>query len=149
MPPADRASAGTTLHPVATEPPVLAFDVGRLDRPSLAAIDAVARVVLVARRAGYRVRLRNASPAFLDLLQLCGMAGIVAPVAVEPALAPRAHATRPSPRRRTARGRPGRPDDDESVVEVKRQPEKREESLRVEEEDDPGDPVAGELEHLQ
>lgn len=49
--------------------------VGRLDAcaPDLSLIDALARLQLVARRRGSRVRVRHASAELWDLLQLCGL----------------------------------------------------------------------------
>jgi hypothetical protein len=41
--------------------------------PRLAAVDAIARVALGARRGGRPFRLEHASPALLDLLALCGL----------------------------------------------------------------------------
>jgi hypothetical protein len=47
-------------------------DGGALRDPQLAAIDAIARVALGARRGGRRFRLEHAGPGLLDLLRLCG-----------------------------------------------------------------------------
>jgi anti-anti-sigma regulatory factor len=41
--------------------------------PDLAALDALARVQLAARRAGLELRLRHASPDFGALVALCGL----------------------------------------------------------------------------
>ncbi|HEY8632175.1 MAG TPA: hypothetical protein VIL50_03400 [Candidatus Limnocylindrales bacterium] len=56
-------------HPVACE-------VGTL-RPNLAAVDAVARLALAARRLDRGIRLLDAPPALRELLALAGLASIV------------------------------------------------------------------------
>jgi anti-anti-sigma regulatory factor len=43
----------------------------------LAALDALARVQLAARRAGLELRLRHASPGFCELVALCGLEGVL------------------------------------------------------------------------
>lgn len=48
-------------------------DVGALGAPDLAAVDAVARLRLTARRRGRVLRLRNPTPALLALLELVGL----------------------------------------------------------------------------
>jgi hypothetical protein len=50
----------------------LVCDGGAVREPQLAAIDALARVALGARRAGRPFRLEHAGPALLELLHLCG-----------------------------------------------------------------------------
>ncbi|MEU2063141.1 STAS domain-containing protein [Streptomyces sp. NPDC013455] len=52
---------------------VLVCDVGGLGPPGLAAVDLLARLELTARRAGGRIRLRNADPALHALLGLVGL----------------------------------------------------------------------------
>jgi hypothetical protein len=52
---------------------VLVIDVGALGEQDAAAIDALARLQLVARRLGGRVRLRNASPELQELLRFMGL----------------------------------------------------------------------------
>ncbi|MGW1192069.1 STAS domain-containing protein [Streptomyces sp. NPDC002559] len=53
-------------------------DVGGVVRPDLALVEAIARLVLVARRAGgRRLRLRNASPELRSLLDLVGLADVM------------------------------------------------------------------------
>jgi ABC-type transporter Mla MlaB component len=86
-------------------------DAGALVDPDLAAIDALARLQLTARRLGCRIRLRGACGELRDLLSLSGLDEVVS---VSERLRPQ----------------PGR------------QAEEREPSLGVEEEGDPGDPVA-------
>ncbi|PCG87567.1 hypothetical protein CIB93_02410 [Streptomyces sp. WZ.A104] len=53
-------------------------DVGGVVRPDLTAVEAVARLALVARRAGHTLRLRRAEPEFRALLDLVGLAEVVA-----------------------------------------------------------------------
>ncbi|MET7438437.1 STAS domain-containing protein [Streptomyces sp. NPDC005568] len=52
---------------------VVICDVAGLGPPGLAAVDALARLELTARRAGGRIRLRNADPALRALLGLVGL----------------------------------------------------------------------------
>jgi anti-anti-sigma regulatory factor len=48
-------------------------DVGGLTHPNLAAVNAVARLQLTARRLGCRFRLRDAGPELVALLDLVGL----------------------------------------------------------------------------
>ncbi|WP_234386505.1 STAS domain-containing protein [Streptomyces sp. ERV7] len=48
-------------------------DVGALVRADLAAVEAVARLCLTARRAGGRLTIRNAGPGLVALLELTGL----------------------------------------------------------------------------
>lgn len=48
-------------------------DVGGLGPPGLTAVDLLARLELTARRAGGRIRLRDADPALRSLLTLVGL----------------------------------------------------------------------------
>lgn len=57
----------------ATDADVLVCDVAGLGPPVLAAIDALARLQLTARRAGGRIRLRNPAPHLRELLHLVGL----------------------------------------------------------------------------
>ncbi|MFE7479960.1 STAS domain-containing protein [Streptomyces sp. NPDC057552] len=52
-------------------------DVGGVDRADLALVEAVARLALVARRAGRRLRLRGVSPELRALLDLVGLEDVV------------------------------------------------------------------------
>ncbi|WSL16850.1 STAS domain-containing protein [Streptomyces sp. NBC_01283] len=52
---------------------VLVCDVAGVGPPVLAAIDALARLQLTARRAGGRIRLRNPAPPLRELLDLVGL----------------------------------------------------------------------------
>ena len=79
--------------------------------PDAAALDALARLQLMARRLGLQVRLSGASAELVELLSLAGLLGVL-------------------------------PVNGPSGVEPRRQPEQREERGGVEEEGDPGDPVA-------
>ena len=87
----------------------LVCDVGAVVRADLAAVDALARVQLAARRLGCRMLLQRASP---ELRELLAYAGLTEALPLRPALR----------------------------LEPQRQPEEREERLRVEEEREPGDP---------
>ncbi len=53
-------------------------DVGGVERPDLALVEAVARLALVARRAGRQLRLRRVGPELQELLELVGLADVVA-----------------------------------------------------------------------
>ncbi|MFG2650130.1 STAS domain-containing protein [Streptomyces sp. NPDC048436] len=57
----------------ATGADVLVCDVADLGPPVLAAIDALARLQLTARRAGGRIRLRDPAPHLTELLHLVGL----------------------------------------------------------------------------
>lgn len=52
---------------------ILVCDVAGLGPPVLAAIDALARLQLTARRAGGRIRLRDPAPHLSELLHLVGL----------------------------------------------------------------------------
>ncbi|QTE00505.1 STAS domain-containing protein [Streptomyces cyanogenus] len=52
---------------------VVVCDVGGIGPPGLAAVDLLARLELTARRAGGRIRLRDADPALQALLGLVGL----------------------------------------------------------------------------
>jgi anti-anti-sigma regulatory factor len=53
------------------------FDVGELNDPDAATVDALARLQLTARRMGRRIRLLNACGELRDLLTLMGLAEVV------------------------------------------------------------------------
>lgn len=55
-------------------------EVGALGRPTVVTVNALARLQLVARRHGCRIRLRGAGPELLMLLELVGLTDIVGPV---------------------------------------------------------------------
>jgi ABC-type transporter Mla MlaB component len=99
----------------------VACDVAALTEPDAVTIDALARLQLTARRLGYRVELRRACEELEDLLSLTGLLGVLT-----------------GHRARVA-----------SAVESWREPELREQLLRVEEEADPRDPTVGDLQDLQ
>jgi anti-anti-sigma factor len=61
----------------ATGASLVVFDVGGVTQANAAAVDAVCRVHLAARRVGCRLRLRHASPELLDLLDLTGLCDVV------------------------------------------------------------------------
>jgi hypothetical protein len=54
------------------ESPVVLYDVSRVP-PDAATVDALARMLLDARRCGYGVRLCNASPQLLELIDFMGL----------------------------------------------------------------------------
>ncbi len=81
----------------------LRVDVGSVERPTLATVDALARLRLSAARLGLELRLRGAGDELAALLELAGLAAVLG-------------------------------------VEVRRQPEEREEAVGAEEEGDLGDP---------
>ncbi|HZX40045.1 MAG TPA: STAS domain-containing protein [Streptomyces sp.] len=66
-------ATGAVPAPRATE---AICDVGELTHPNLAAVDALARLQLTARRLGCRIRLRNAGHELLSLLDLVGLVGL-------------------------------------------------------------------------
>ncbi|MEV0323998.1 STAS domain-containing protein [Streptomyces sp. NPDC050658] len=65
------AAAHATLQ--ATGADVLVCDVAGVGPPVLAAVDALARLQLTARRAGGRIRLRDPAPHLTELLDLVGL----------------------------------------------------------------------------
>jgi ABC-type transporter Mla MlaB component len=56
---------------------VVHCDVGRVDRPDVVAVDALARLQLGAQRTGCTIRLRNASPELLELVAVMGLADVL------------------------------------------------------------------------
>ena len=56
---------------------VVPYDV-RCLRADAVVVDALARLQLAARRRGCRVRLRNASPALIDLVAFMGLTDVLA-----------------------------------------------------------------------
>lgn len=105
--------------PDESQPGVAICNVIAIAHLGLHAIDALARLQLEARRRGHRIALSNASPELVDLLDFAGLSSVL------PCL-----------------------ESADLVVEVKRQPEEREEPLGVEKEGDAADPVAGDLHGL-
>ena len=64
---------------LASDADVAVLDVGLLTSPDAATVDALARVLLTARRLGRTVRLRHASPRLLELLELFGLDDVLPP----------------------------------------------------------------------
>lgn len=58
---------------LASDADVAVLDVATLTAPDAATVDALARVLLTARRLGRDVRLRHASPRLVELLELFGL----------------------------------------------------------------------------
>jgi hypothetical protein len=58
-------------------PGTVGCDVGAVDGPALPTVDVLARLALAARRGRSRMRLEHASPAILELLELCGLAEVL------------------------------------------------------------------------
>jgi ABC-type transporter Mla MlaB component len=54
------------------ESPVVLCDVSRA-RPDAATVDALARMLVIAKRRGYSLRLCNASPQLLELIDFMGL----------------------------------------------------------------------------
>ncbi|MDQ0794389.1 ABC-type transporter Mla MlaB component [Streptomyces sp. B1I3] len=84
-----RLEALLRIRPQAADPPVavrvIDCDVGGVIRPDLALVEAVARLGLVARRAGgVELRLRNVPAEVGTLLELVGLAGVVGDVRPRP-----------------------------------------------------------------
>jgi hypothetical protein len=71
---ADVKAACERLHALARGGDIdaVACDVSEL-AAELAAVDALARLALVARRLGCPLKVRRASPALRDLVELCGL----------------------------------------------------------------------------
>jgi ABC-type transporter Mla MlaB component len=104
---------------------VFVCDVGAIVEPDVAAVDALARLQLAARRAGCLIDLQGVAPGLGDLLELMGLAEIFP-----------CHAA-------SGGGSSG------SAFEARREAEQREQPPRVEEEADPGDAVVADLEDLE
>ena len=85
-------------------------DVSHLSDPDGAAVDALARLQLTARRCGREIRLLHPSAELQELLTLSGLDAVIPQCAA-------------------------------SGVEPRRQPEQREQTIGIEEERDPGDPL--------
>jgi ABC-type transporter Mla MlaB component len=64
----ERSEAGTVV-----------WDVGGLEDPDGAALDALARLQLIACRQGHRGRLRHAHAGLLELLSLSGLSDVLPP----------------------------------------------------------------------
>jgi ABC-type transporter Mla MlaB component len=103
---------------------VFVCDVCALVEPDVAAVEALARLQLAARRAGCRIALQGVGPELGDLLDLLGLAD---------ALPCRAAWRAPT---------------SGSALEARGQPEQREEPLGVEEEADPADRSVADLDDL-
>jgi hypothetical protein len=70
---ADRASAGL----IRCGPGIVTCDVGAIDEPALPTIEVLSRLALAARRGRGQMRLEHASPAILELIELCGLAQVL------------------------------------------------------------------------
>jgi hypothetical protein len=60
---------------------VVICDVGGVEDPDAVTVDALARLQLIARRLGRRLRFRHPCDELLDLVALMGLAGVVPVVA--------------------------------------------------------------------
>jgi hypothetical protein len=69
---ADVTTACERLHALAGDVDVITCDVSAL-AAELAAVNALARLALVARRLGCPLRVRRVSPELRDLVELCGL----------------------------------------------------------------------------
>jgi ABC-type transporter Mla MlaB component len=65
------------LSPRAGAPVVVTCDVAALSHPDAASVEALARLQLLARRSGCRVRLRDACVELRDLLELMGLSEVL------------------------------------------------------------------------
>jgi ABC-type transporter Mla MlaB component len=63
----------TTLGKEGSNPDLVICDVGELLHVDVAAVDALARLQLTARRLGFQVRLRHASNELTELLGFMGL----------------------------------------------------------------------------
>ncbi len=62
---------------MAGERVVVSVDLGGLTDADLATVEALARLRLVATRAGGRLELRNVPPALAELLELAGLTAVL------------------------------------------------------------------------
>jgi STAS domain-containing protein len=99
----------------------LVCDAGAARAVDLGTLDTLARLALAARRHRLSLVVEHPPRALVDLLELCGLAVLLA---------------------RLQSDRAG-------SVEAGGQAEQRKEALGIEEEHDPGDPIAVDLEHLE
>ncbi len=99
----------------------LVCDAAEVRVVDLGTLDALARLGLAARRHGLELIIECPPRGLLDLLDLCGLGGLLARLQFAA----------------------------DGSVEAGGQAEEREVALGVEEEHDPGDPTAVELEHLE
>jgi ABC-type transporter Mla MlaB component len=58
-------------------PGIVRCDVEAVDESTLPTVDVLARLALAARRGRSEMRLEHASPAILELLELCGLAEVL------------------------------------------------------------------------
>ncbi len=89
----------TLLNDPAERAAPVECDVGGVERADLALVEAVARLALVARRAGRQLRLRRVGPELQGLLDLVGLADVVA---LEGPVSPRESPPEAGPAARTA-----------------------------------------------
>ena len=57
--------------------PVIACDARYIVEPDIGTVDALARLVLAARRLGFGVRLECAAPDLVELIELAGLCDVV------------------------------------------------------------------------
>ena len=141
QPPAIRDLCARADVEIDHAPGALVFDARRVDEPDLSTVEAVARLALTARRRRREVRIERLPRGLVDLLDLCGLADLIAREQARD----RNRIKRSATAADRARDGPG----GRTSVEAVGQSEQREEPLRVQEEGDPGDPVAVDLEDLQ
>src|SRR3954462_14742207 len=67
--------------PVQPTPGAIVVDVSALPEPDPVVLDALVRLQLAARRLGASIRLENACPELVDLLEIVGLADVVPAVA--------------------------------------------------------------------
>jgi hypothetical protein len=58
-------------------PPVVACDVSRIVHPDEESLETLARLQLAAHRLGTTIRLYNACPTLIDLIELAGLADVL------------------------------------------------------------------------
>ena len=69
------SETGRSLECVPNRPSVVSFDVSTITDLDESVLEALARIILAARRMGVSVELRRASRDLVDLLTLAGLAG--------------------------------------------------------------------------
>jgi len=118
-------------------PTTIVLDVSAF-APDVLTVDALARLQLSARRHGRRVRLRAASDELRELIDLLGLSETLGVCAADGERVDRSVQT-------DARAKPARPEagiaSDALRLEPRRQPEQREQGVRVEEKRELDDPT--------
>ena len=64
---------------VSGEQVLATWDIACDGRPAVALVDELARLQLAAHRLGWSIRVRDAEPAFTDVIELAGLSDVLTP----------------------------------------------------------------------